>query len=163
MPGNIVPVDIRPGELYMVHRHGWICGTSGIMPGVGLQQSFKGGMWGGDGFVMQKLEGQGRAWIELSGELTVYDLPPGQTLLVHPGHVGMFQGSVQFSITRVPGVANKLFGGDGYHLVALTGPGRVWLQSMPLASLAHALDPYIAREAAEAGGAGGLLGAALRG
>jgi uncharacterized protein (TIGR00266 family) len=163
VPGNIVPVDIRPGELYMVHRHGWICGTNGITPGVGLQQSFKGGMWGGDGFVMQKLEGQGRAWIELSGELTVYDLPPGQTLLVHPGHVGMFQGSVQFSITRVPGVANKLFGGDGYHLVALTGPGRVWLQSMPLASLAHALDPYIAREAAEAGGAGGLLGAALRG
>jgi uncharacterized protein (AIM24 family) len=163
VPGNIVPVDIRPGELYMVHRHGWICGTPGIVPGTGLQHSFKGGMWGGDGFVMQKLEGEGRAWIELSGELTVYDLPPGQVLLVHPGHVGMFQGSVQFSITRVPGVANKLFGGDGYHLVALTGPGRVWLQSMPLASLAHALDPYIAREVAESGAAGGLLGAALRG
>jgi uncharacterized protein (AIM24 family) len=137
------------------------------MPGVGLQQSFRGGLYGGDGFVLQKLEGQGRAWVELSGELTSYDLPPGQTLLVHPGHVGMFQGSVSFQITRVPGVANLLFGGDGFHLVALTGPGRVWLQSMPLVQLAHALSPYLASDnrgdAAASGAVGGIIGNVLRG
>jgi len=126
VPGHIVPVDIDGGQVYYVHRHGWLCGTAGISPSVGLQQSFRGGLWGGDGFVLQKLEGQGRAWIELSGELTSYELPPGQTLMVHPGHVGMFQGTVQFQITTVPGISNMIFGGDGFHLVALTGPGRVW-------------------------------------
>jgi uncharacterized protein (AIM24 family) len=167
VPGHIMPVDINPGMAYFVHRHGWLCGTQGITPSVGLQQSFRGGMWGGDGFVLQKLEGQGRAWIELSGELTTYDLPPGQTLLVHPGHVGMFQGSVQFTITRMRGIANAFFGGDGFHLVALTGPGRVWLQSMPLAVLAQALSHYLpqesAPESAGAGAVGGVIGGMLRG
>ena len=132
----------------------------------GLQQSFRGGMWGGDGFVLEKLEGQGRAWVELSGELTTYDLPPGQTLLVHPGHVGMFQGSVQYTITRIQGVSNLLFGQDGFHLVALTGPGRVWLQSMPLPVLAHALAPYLPQagdgQAAATGVVGGMLGGILK-
>jgi uncharacterized protein (AIM24 family) len=168
VPGQILPVDIAPGEAYFVHRHGWLCGTPGIVPSIGLQQTFRGGMWGGDGFVLQKLEGQGRAWIELSGELTVYDLPPLQALLVHPGHVGMFQGSVQFNITRVPGIANMVFGDDGFHLVTLTGPGRVWLQSMPLPVLAHALAEYLPRDdraaAQTAGGGaiGGIIGDMLR-
>ena len=168
VPGHIMPVDIAPGHAYYVHRHGWLCGTQGITPSIGLQQNFRGGMWGGDGFVLQKLEGEGRAWIELSGELTSYDLPPGQTLLVHPGHVGMFQGSVQFTITRMRGIANTFFGGDGFHLVALTGPGRIWLQSMPLAVLAQALSHYLphdnnAPESAGAGAVGGIIGGMLRG
>jgi uncharacterized protein (AIM24 family) len=123
-------------------------------------------MYGGDGFILQKLEGQGRAWIELAGELTSYELPPGQTLMVHPGHVGMFQGTVQFQITRIPGIANMFFGGDGFHLVALTGPGRVWLQSMPLPILAHALSEYIGKDdrsaAVQGGLAGGIIGDLLR-
>ncbi|HEY1617707.1 MAG TPA: AIM24 family protein [Streptosporangiaceae bacterium] len=168
VPGHIVPVDIAPGQAYLVHRHGWLAGTSGITPSVGLQQSFRGGLYGGDGFVLQKLEGQGTAWIELSGELVSYDLPPGQSLLVHPGHVGMFQGTVQFQITRMRGIANALFGGDGFHLVALTGPGRVWLQSMPLVQLAGALAPYLGgggdvAQAAGAGAVGGIIGDMLRG
>ena len=167
VPGHIVPVDIEGGHAYYVHRHGWLCGTAGITPSVGLQQSFGGGMYGGDGFILQKLSGQGRAWIELSGELTSYELPPGQTLMVHPGHVGMFQGTVQFQITQVPGIANMFFGGDGFHLVALTGPGRVWLQSMPLAVLAHALSEYIGRDdrgtAAGSGAMGGIVGGMLGG
>jgi uncharacterized protein (AIM24 family) len=167
MPGHIMPTDIAPGQAYFVHRHGWLCGTPGITASVGLQQSFRGGMWGGDGFVLQRLEGQGRAWIELSGELVHYTLAPGQTLMVHPGHVGMFEGSVQFTVTRMPGIANMAFGQDGFHLVALTGPGQVWLQSMPLPILAHALDPYLSRQgdpqAAESGAVGGIIGSIMRG
>ena len=168
VPGHIMPVDIEPGQAYFVHRHGWLCGTPGIVPSVGLQQSFRGGMWGGDGFVLQKLEGQGQAWIELSGELTTYDLPPMQGLLVHPGHIGMFQGSVQFTVTRMPGIANAVFGDDGFHLVSLTGPGRVWLQSMPIPVLAHALAPYLPHaeqntQAAGSGVVGGIIGDMLRG
>ena len=150
-----------------MHRHGWLCGTQGITPTVGLQQTFRGGIYGGNGFVLQKLEGQGRAWLELSGELTSYQLPPGQTLMAHPGHVGAFEGSVQFQITRVPGIANMFFGGDGFHLVALTGPGRVWLQSMPLVVLAHALSEYLGKDdpsqAVQAGAVGGIIGDMLRG
>ena len=168
VPGHIMPVDIAPGQAYLVHRHGWLCGTPGITPSIGLQQGSGAGLYGGDGFILQRLAGQGRAWIELSGELTAYDLPPGQTLLVHPGHVGMFQGSVQFRITQMSGVANAFTGRDGFHLVALTGPGRVWLQSMPLAMLAHALTPYLGggettAKAAGAGAVGGIIGDMLRG
>jgi uncharacterized protein (AIM24 family) len=166
VPGHIVPVDISGGHSYLVHRHGWMCGTPGITPSVALQQSFRGGLYGGEGFVLQKLDGDGRAWVELGGEVTSYDLPPGQTVLVHPGHIGMFQGTVQFSITRIQGIRNMMFGGDGLHLVALTGPGRVWLQSMPLAMLAHALAPYLgggAPESVAGGVAGGVLGSVLRG
>ncbi len=167
VPGHIVPVDISGGHSYLVHRHGWLCGTPGITPSVGLQQSFRGGLYGGDGFILQKLDGEGRAWIELGGEVTSYELPPGQTVLVHPGHIGMFQATVQFSITRMRGIANMMFGGDGLHLVALTGPGRVWLQSMPVPVLAHALSPYmsdgVAPDAVAGGVAGGIIGNVLRG
>ena len=166
VPGHIVPIDILPGQAFLVHRHGWLCGTAGIAASIGLQQSFRGGLWGGDGFLLQRLEGEGRAWIELSGELVHYTLGPGQTLMVHPGHVGMFEASVQFTITRVPGIANKLFGEDGFYLVALTGPGQVWLQSMPLPNLAHALAPYIAQqtapESAGSGALGGIIGGMMR-
>ena len=163
MPGHIVPVDIEPGQAYLVHRHGWLCGTSGITPSIALQQSFRGGLYGGDGFILQKLEGQGRAWIELSGELTSYDVPPGQTLLVHPGHVGMFQGTVEFRMVRLQGIANMFFGADGFHVVALTGPGRVWLQSMPLPILAHALSEYLSSGDRTAGMQGGAMGAGMGG
>jgi uncharacterized protein (AIM24 family) len=168
-PGHIMPVEIDPGQSYFVHHHGWLCGTPGIVPSVGLQQSFRGGMFGGEGFVLQKLEGQGTAWIELSGELTTYDLPPMQGLLVHPGHIGMFQGTVRFSVTRMPGIANAVFGEDGFHVVMLTGPGRVWLQSMPLPVLAQALARYMqhddrtTQQAAGGGIVGGIVGDMLRG
>ncbi len=161
VPGHIVPVDISGGHSYLVHRHGWMCSTPGITPSVELQQSLRGGLYGGEGFVLQKLDGEGRAWVELGGEVTSYDLPPGQTVLVHPGHIGMFQATVQFSVTRMRGIQNMMFGGDGLHLVALTGPGRVWLQSMPVSMLAHALAPYLAGGSATESVAGGVAGGVL--
>ena len=167
MPGRIFPVEIAPGAGFLVHRHGWLCATPEVVPSVGLQQTFRGGMWGGDGFVLERLEGRGTAWVELAGEITTYELAAGQSVLVHPGHVGVFQDSVSFQITTVPGIANKLFGGDGFHLVALSGPGTVWLQSMPLPVLGHALAPYVGTGDGPAGGvaaggiAGGLMGGLL--
>jgi uncharacterized protein (AIM24 family) len=161
LPGRIFEIAITPGQGYLVHRHGWVCGTDGIVPTVGLQQTIRGGMDGGDGFILQRLEGEGRAWIELSGEITTYDLAAGQTMLVHPGHVGLFEDRVSFTITRLPGIKNIVFGGDGYHLVALTGPGSVWLQSMPVQVLADSIAEYLPRgdnhPAADAG-VGGVLG-----
>ena len=165
VPGRIFPVDVSPGHGYVVHRHGWLCGTPGITPSVALQQTFRGGLWGGEGFILQKLEGEGQAWVELSGEIATYELAGGQSLLVHPGHAGMFNDSVTFSVIRLPGIANRVFGADGHHLVSLTGPGTIWLQSMPLPVLAHTLSEYIGsggtRDAAAGGVVGGVLGNVL--
>lgn len=163
VPGRIFPVEVQPGQVYMVHRHGWVCGTPGITTSMGFQQSFKGGLWGGDGFILQKLEGQGTAWIELSGEITTYDLQPGQTMMAHPGHVGMFSATVNFTVQRLPGIMNRTFGADGSHLAVLTGPGTIWLQSMPLPILGKSLEPYVAKEGAETGAAAGLGGGMLGG
>jgi uncharacterized protein (AIM24 family) len=88
----------------------------------------------------------GTAWLELSGEVVIKDLQPGETLRVHPGHVGAFQAGVGFNITRIQGIRNMFFAGDGIFLAALTGPGRVWLQTLPLANMAHALEPYLSRD-----------------
>ena len=166
LPGRILPIEIAPGQGYLVHRHGWICGTPGITPTIALQQTFKGGLWGGDGFILQRLEGEGQAWVELSGEIVTYELAAGQMLLVHPGHVGMFQDSVTFQVIRLPGIVNRYMGADGHHLVQLTGPGNIWLQSMPLPVLAQALSEYLGgdddrRDAVGGGVVGGVLGNVL--
>lgn len=143
LPGHILPLEIGPGHEYMIHRHGFLCATPQIQLGVGFQQSLGAGIFGGSGFLLQKIWGYGTAWLELSGETVIRDLQPGETLRVHPGHVGAFQSSVSFQITRVPGIKNLIFGGDGIFLAALTGPGRVWLQTLPIANLAHSLQPYL--------------------
>src|SRR5271168_3925088 len=146
LPGHIVPVEVSAGHEYMIHRHGFLCATPQIQVGVGFQQSLGAGIFGGDGFLLQRLSGMGTAWLELSGELVVKDLQPGETLRVHPGHVGAFQATVSFQITTVPGIKNMIFGGDGIFLAALTGPGRIWLQTLPIARLAHALEKYLPNE-----------------
>jgi uncharacterized protein (TIGR00266 family) len=165
VPGHILPLDVRPGQSYMIHRHGFLCSTPGVELSVGFQQSLGAGIFGGDGFLLQKLGGACQAWIELDGEVVTYDLAPGETMRVHPGHVGMFADSVGFQITRVQGIRNMLFGGDGIFLASLTGPGRIWLQSLPLSNLAHALRPYLgsAGETAQDASAGAVIGSVLRG
>jgi uncharacterized protein (AIM24 family) len=145
----------------MIHRHGFLCATPQVQLGVGFQQSLGAGIFGGDGFLLQKLNGYGTAWLELSGEVVVRDLQAGETLRVHPGHVGAFQANVGFNITRIQGIRNMFFGGDGIFLAALTGPGRVWLQTLPLVNLAHALEPYLPHNRGETirdVGAGAVLG-----
>lgn len=165
VPGHIVPVEVAPGYEYMVHREGFLCATAGISISVGFQQSLGAGIFGGTGFLLQKIGGQGTAWLELSGELVMRDLRPGETLLVHPGHVGAFQGSVSFQITMVRGIRNMIFGGDGLFLAQLTGPGRVWLQTLPISRLAHQIAEYLpaqqGRQTTEAGVLGGIVGSVL--
>jgi uncharacterized protein (AIM24 family) len=153
IPGHIVPVEVTGGHEYMVHRHGFLCATAGINLGVGFQQSLGAGIFGG--------------WLELSGEVIVKDLAPGETLRVHPGHVGAFHANVAFQIQRVPGIRNMIFGGDGIFLAALTGPGRVWLQTLPIQRLAHQLQEYMkverVEQTTEGGVIGGVIGSVLKG
>ena len=155
MPGQILPVAVTPGQTYLVHRHGFVCATPAIELSMGFQRSLGAGIFGGAGFVLQKMAGTAQAWVELGGEVVTYDLQPGETVRVHPGHVGMLEECVSFDITTIPGIRNALFGGDGLFLAALTGPGRVWLQSLPLPNLAHALQPYLSHQEVAAGASGG--------
>jgi uncharacterized protein (TIGR00266 family) len=161
VPGQILPVEVSPGRSYVIHRRGFLCGTLGVELSIAFQRSLGAGIFGGDGFVLQKLGGTAQAWIELDGEIVTYDLAPGETLRVHPGHVGMFEESVSFGLTTVPGIKNALFGGDGLFLAALTGPGKIWLQSAPLPTLAHALQPYLRVTTGEAAATGGVAGAVI--
>src|ERR1700749_5234753 len=167
IPGHILPIEIGPGHEFLIHRHGFLCATPQVQLSVGFQQSLGAGIFGGDGFLLQKVNGYGTAWLELSGEVVVRDLAPGETLRVHPGHVGAFQGSVSFQIQRVPGIRNMIFGGDGIFLAALTGPGRVWLQTLPISKLAHQIQEDLPKEraaqAAEGGVVGGIVGSILKG
>ena len=164
LPGQIFPVDIapQPGMGYLGHRHAFVCANHGVELSIAFQQRLGAGLFGGDGFRLQKISGEGKAWVELSGEIVTYDLQQGEVLRVHPGHVGLFQDTVQFNITTVPGIKNKIFGGDGIFLAQLVGPGRVWLQSLPLSKLAQALYEYFpqGQQAAETG-AGAAAGAAI--
>jgi uncharacterized protein (TIGR00266 family) len=165
LPGMIFPLDVapQPGMGFLGHRHSFVCGVHGVQLSVGFQQHLGAGLFGGDGFRLEKITGQGRAWCELSGEVLTYDLKPGENLRVHPAHVGLFQDTVQFSITTIKGIKNKIFGGDGIFLALLTGPGRVWLQSLPLQKLAQSLGEFSPGQAVEAGAAGAVTGSVVRG
>lgn len=169
VPGQILQVDVAPGREYMIHRHGFLCATEGVNLAMGFQRSLGAGIFGGDGFVLQRLSGQCSAWIELGGEIVTYDLGPGESIQVHPGHIGMFEGTVNFDITFMKGIMNAIFGGDGLFIARLTGPGKVWLQTLTMPNLAHALSPYLGKENAQnvqstigGGIAGGVAGSILR-
>jgi uncharacterized protein (TIGR00266 family) len=166
VPGQIMQVDVQPGHGFMIHRHGFLCATGGLELAMGFQKSLGAGIFGGNGFVLQHLGGTCSAWIELGGEIVTYDLQPGESLQVHPGHIGMFEDTINFDMRFMRGITNALFGGDGLFIAHLTGPGKVWLQTLTLPNLAHALLPYLGKETmtqgTQAGLAGGVAGAVLR-
>jgi uncharacterized protein (TIGR00266 family) len=166
VPGQIMQVDVEPGHGYMIHRHGFLCATQGLSLSMGFQKSLGAGIFGGNGFILQHLEGTCNAWVELGGEIVTYDLAAGESIQVHPGHIGMFQDSVTFDMRFMRGISNALFGGDGLFIAHLTGPGKVWLQTLTLPNLAHALQPYMAADTSQtvqAGVAGGVAGSVLKG
>ena len=160
IPGHITEHDLSNGA-YLVHRHGFMAGIGNVRLELAFQRRLGAGIFGGDGFRLQRVSGQGKFWSMLGGEVIPHDLAPGEQIDVHPGHVGMFEESVEFDITMIPGIRNKLFGGDGFFMARLTGPGRVWLQTMTIAGLAHPPSPYLGESTegnAEVAGLGALIG-----
>lgn len=152
VPGQIKPLELDGTQQYMVHRGGYLCGLPSVTLEIGFQQKLGAGFFGGEGFILQRVSGTGSAWIELDGEVVEYDLPAGEVLRVHPGHVGLFDGSVSFEIERVKGIKNMLFGADSLFLAKLTGPGKVFLQTLPLANLAAAIARYLPNDSDGNGG-----------
>jgi uncharacterized protein (AIM24 family) len=160
MPGHIKPVAISASQEYMISQHGFIAATDNVTMNIGFQQKLGAGIFGGAGFILEHLAGSGVAWIELSGELVEYELAAGEQLFVHPGHIGLFESQLHFEITMVKGIKNMLFGADTIFLAKLTGPGKVWLQTLTLPNLAHELAKYMPAQESGGGGGGvsGLLG-----
>ena len=156
LPGRIMAIAIDAQREYLVSRHGFLAATAEVTLNLGLQQKLGVGIFSGNGFVLQRVGGAGVAWIELSGELVTYELGAGESILVHPGHIGLFEASVSIDITMVKGVKNILFGADTLFLAKLTGPGHVYLQSMTLPGLAHAITPYLAVSENTGGGTAGF-------
>ena len=142
-PGKILPIQIAPGQELIVQKMGFLASEMGVDLSVFFNQKLGGGFFGGEGFIMQKLSGQGMAFIECDGEFMQYQLAPGQSMIVDTGNVLAFSAGVTLEVNRVKGAKNIVFGGEGLFNTKLTGPGTIWLQTMPLANVADAIAAHL--------------------
>ena len=142
-PGQIKAINIAPGQEMILQKSAFLASEAGVQLSIHFQKRLGAGFFGGEGFIMQRLSGNGVAFVEIDGDLVEYELKPGQKLIVDTGNVAGFSSTVQMDIQTVPGVKNALFGGEGLFNTVLTGPGRVWLQTMPISNVANSIRPYI--------------------
>jgi len=171
-PGKIIPMDLRQlGGMLICQKDAFLCAARGVSLGIFFQQKLSVGFFGGEGFVMQRLDGDGLAFVHAGGTVVKRELQAGQTLLVDTGCLVAFTPNVNFEIQYVGKVKTALFGGEGLFFAKLTGPGTIWLQSLPfsrLASRVFAAAPQNGGSREEGSllggfGAGGLLGSVLGG
>lgn len=142
-PGMIVPVEISPERTLIAQKSAFLASETGVNLSVHFNKKLGAGFFGGEGFIMQKLSGKGIAFIEIDGDLVEYELKAGEKMIVDTGNVAAFDSTVTMDIQKVSGVKNVLFGGEGLFNTVLTGPGKIWLQTMPIVNVAGAIRPYI--------------------
>ena len=142
-PGSIRAFEIAPGQEMILQKSAFLAGEVGIEMSVFFNKKLGSGLFGGEGFIMQRISGQGTVFAEFDGHVVEYELAPGQQIVVDTGHLAAMTASCQMDIRSVPGVKNMLFGGEGIFNTIITGPGRVWLQTMPISNVAGALRPYM--------------------
>jgi uncharacterized protein (TIGR00266 family) len=166
-PGKILPMDLsKLGGLLICQKDAFLCAARGVSLGIAMQRKLGVGFFGGEGFIMQKLEGDGLAFVHAGGTCLRRELQAGQSLLVDTGCVVAYTGTVNFEIQYVGKIKTALFGGEGMFFAKLTGPGTVWLQSLPfsrLASRVFAAAPQRGGSKEEGGLMGGLVGGSLLG
>ena len=142
-PGQIKAVTIAPGQDMILQKTAFLAAEPGVELSIHFNKKLGTGLFGGEGFIMQRLSGSGVAFAEIDGELVEYELREGQQIVADTGSVAGFTAGVKMEIQQVPGMKNKLLGGEGLFNTLLTGPGRVWLQTMPISSVAASIRPYI--------------------
>lgn len=142
-PGSILPLEIRPDRPMICQKSSFLCSTDGVTLSVHFNEKLGAGFFGGEGFIMQRLDGQGMAFIEIDGSSIIYDLQPGQTMVVNTGNLAAMEATCSMDIQRVRGVKNVIFGGEGLFNTIVTGPGRIYLQSMPLPGFASAIAHFL--------------------
>lgn len=160
-PGKIIPMDLNElGNKLICQKDCFLCAAKGVSIGVELTKKLGAGFFGGEGFILQKLEGDGMAFVHSGGTIIRRDLAPGETLRVDTGCLVAFTSGVTYDIQIVKGVKSALFGGEGLFYAALTGPGTVWMQSLPFCRLAASVLkalPAQKEEGSPLGGFGNLL------
>ena len=142
-PGALRAIEITPDKPIIVQKSAYLASTEGVQTSVFFQKKLGAGLFSGEGFIMQKLSGNGIAFVEIDGYAVEYDLKPGQEIVVETGHVATMSESCSMDLVKVKGVKNILFGGEGLFNTIITGPGKVTLQSMPAMMLAKSIAPYI--------------------
>lgn len=142
-PGSIVAVQISAGKELIVQKSGFLASESTVELSVHFQKKIGAGFFGGEGFILQKLSGHGTAFIEVDGALLEYELQRGEKLVLDTGYLAAMDATCNMEIQQVPGLKNKLFGGEGLFNTVISGPGKVWIQTMPINKVAGSLLPYI--------------------
>lgn len=142
-PGSIIPFEIAPGKEMVVQKSGFLAAQSGVELSVHVNHRPAAGLFGGEGFIMQKLSGQGMAFVEIDGAVVEYELAQGQQMVLDTGYLAAMEMSCQMSIQQVKGLKNKLLGGEGFFNTVVTGPGKIWVQTMPISNVAGAIQPFI--------------------
>ncbi len=142
-PGSIRAFDISADNEMVLQKRAFLASESGVKLDVFFQKKISGGIFSGEGFILQKVSGNGTVFAEFDGHVVEYGLGEGQQIIVDTGHLAAMTASCKLEIRGVPGFKNKIFGGEGLFNTVITGPGRVWLQTMPLKNMAAALMPYM--------------------
>ncbi len=145
-PGCIRQVNISPDHELIVQKSGFLASTEGVELSVFFQKKLGAGLFGGEGFIMQKLSGTGTAFIELDGYIKEYDLAEGQSMLVDTGYLAAMTGDCTMEVVTIPGFKNVVLGGEGLFNTQINGPGKLWIQSMPIMQIAQVLIPYLPKD-----------------
>jgi uncharacterized protein (TIGR00266 family) len=144
-PGKIMPINLAQGQSMIAQKDTLLVAEKSVGLSITFRRKLGAGLFGGEGFILQKFDGPGTFFAALDGEVVEYTLGPGERLKVDTGHVAMFEPTVSYDIEMVKGFKNILFGGEGLFFATLSGPGRIWLQTMPMSKLAGALMQYMPR------------------
>lgn len=160
--GKIIPLNLMNlGEKIICQKDSFLCAAKGVSVGIEFQKKLGTGLFGGEGFIMQKLEGDGMAFVHSGGHVIERDLQPGELLKVDTGCIVAFTSTVEYDIQFVGGIKNTLFGGEGVFYATLRGPGKVWIQTLPISRLAGRILSYghgsRREEGSILGGLGNLL------
>ena len=142
-PGSIRTFEIRHGEEIICQKSAFLASEAGVQLSVFFQKKLGSGFFGGEGFIMQKLSGRGIAFTEFDGHIVEYDLDPGESLVVDTGYLAAMDATCSMDIQAVPGLKNMVFGGEGIFNTIITGPGHVYLQTMPISQVAGVLRPFM--------------------
>lgn len=162
-PGKIIPLDLyRLGGKIICQKDAFLCAAKGVSVGIEFQRKLGTGLFGGEGFIMQKLEGDGLAFCHAGGHIIERELRPGETLRIDTGCIVAYTQDVQFDVQFIGGIRNTFFGGEGVFFAVLKGPGKVWLQTLPISRLASRIMSYGSvggrkEEGSILGGLGNLL------
>lgn len=142
-PGNILSFDISPSSTIIAQKGSFLASETSVSFETFFQKKLGAGIFGGEGFILQKFTGNGKLFLEIDGSVVDYTLNAGESMLIDTGYLAAMDSTCTISIEQVKGLGNAIFGGEGLFNTKVTGPGRIWLQTMPISQFAGSLIPYL--------------------